>query len=89
MILFVDECLCCSSGRFVLKDSILGVNKDEGTYWILYALDYLSRDHASPVTYEQYRHGIDVIDYDMDNQTRERIKDIYAPTNTSDLYANR
>ena len=77
------------AGKFILKDSLLGINKDEGTFWILYSVKGLSKDDPSLLTHSQYREGVDVIDWDLSNATREKVKDMYTPLNKSDKAANR
>lgn len=77
------------AGKFILKDSLMGINKDEGTFWILYAIKGLSKDTESLLTYPMYRAGVDVIDWDLANSTRERVKELYTPLNKSDTAANR
>ena len=77
------------AGKFVLKDSLLGINKDEGTFWILYSVNGLSKDETSLLTHAQYRAGVDIIDWDLSNGTRERVKEMYSPLNKSDMAGNR
>ena len=76
-------------GRFQRKDSLIGVNKDEGTFWILYSIPSLSKDHESLVDYQQYSEGVDIIDWDVENPTRNTIKALYSPANRNDKAANR
>ncbi len=52
-------------GKFKNKDSLIGVNKDEGTYWILYALPGFSKDDESLHTYQMFLDGVDLIDWDL------------------------
>ena len=71
------------------KEALLGVNSDEGTYWILYALEVLSKDSTSLVSYEQFVEAIDVIDWDLNSETKERVIEMYTPRNRSNTAANR
>jgi len=49
----------------------------------------LSKDGPSLLTHSMYRSGVDVIDWDLSNVTRERVKEMYSPLNKSDMAANR
>ena len=71
------------------KEALLGVNSDEGTYWILYALEVLSREHTSLVSYEQFVEAIQVIDWDLSGETLEEVIQMYSPRNRSNDAANR
>ncbi len=75
--------------KFKLKDSILGVNKDEGTYWILYVLPGLSKDDESLQSFGMFKSAVDVVDWDLSNQTRDEIRYMYSPHNKSDQAALR
>ena len=44
---------------------MIGTNLDEGTFWILYDVPGLNKDNTSELTYEQYLHGVDLIDWDL------------------------
>lgn len=70
-------------------DLLFGVNKDEGTYWILYALEGFSKDNSSLQTYSQYLKAIDIIDFNLPEETRQQIKDLYAPADLTDQAALR
>ncbi len=76
-------------GRFHRKDSLVGVNKDEGTFWILYSVEGLSKDHESLLSREQYEAGVDVIDWDVTPSTLRRVKALYAPSDAGDGAAHR
>ena len=76
-------------GRFQRKDSLIGVNKDEGTFWILYSIADLSKDHESLLTNSMYNDGVDIIDWDVDRRTRNTIKTMYSPSDENDKAANR
>ena len=73
------------AGKFQHKEALLGVNKDEGTFWILFSVKGLSKDHESLLTYKQYVDGIDVIAHDVDNATKVEIINMYKPDNVSDM----
>ena len=76
-------------GRYAHKDAMLGSNKDEGTYWILYALPGMYRDQPSVQNYTMFQDGVDIIDWDLSMETRDAVKAMYSPANTGDLEANR
>ena len=76
-------------GKYAKKDTLLGVNKDEGTYWILYALESLKRNEPSLQNYTMFRDAIDVLDWDLPARTRETIRTMYTPADVNDLEANR
>ncbi len=76
-------------GKFQRKDSLIGVNKDEGTYWILYALPGFSKDDESLQTYEMFSEGVDTIDWDVTWSRRDSIRSLYSPTDRNDKAANR
>jgi len=59
------------TGRFQKKDALLGVNRDEGTFWILFALPGFSKDGPSPQTLSMFNSGVDIIAWDLTaNQVR-------------------
>ena len=76
-------------GKFQKKESLLGVNHDEGTFWILFTLPGFSKDHASLQTYDMYKNGVDTIIWDLDAKTREQIKTLYSNPDTQNKEANR
>lgn len=76
-------------GRYRKKDSLLGVNKDEGTYWLLYTIGGMSKDHESLLDYNSFVSAIDIVDHDVSTETRRRILEMYAPEDTTDGAANR
>jgi len=53
------------AGRFQQKDALLGVNRDEGTYWILYALPGFSAHGPSPQNLSMFNSGMDIIAWDL------------------------
>ena len=57
-----------SRGRFQHKDSLLGVNADEGTFWILFALPGFSKDGPSLQNLTMFRSGVDTICWDLNDQ---------------------
>ena len=71
------------------KEALLGVNSNEGTYWILYALEVLNKDHDSLLTYEQYVDSVRTLDWDLNEETQQTIIDLYSPRNRSNTAANR
>jgi len=77
------------SGRFQRKDSLLGVNRDEGTFWILYSLPGFSKDSASLHNYTMFLNGVDQIAWDLTDFQRRRIKDLYTVHAGMDMDANR
>jgi len=55
-------------GRFEHKNSLLGVNADEGTFWILFVLPGFSKDTPSLQNLTLFRKGVDVICWDLNEQ---------------------
>jgi len=55
-------------GRFEHKNSLLGVNADEGTFWILFVLPGFSKDTPSLQNLTMFRNGVDVICWDLNEQ---------------------
>jgi len=55
-------------GRFQHKDALLGVNADEGTFWILFALPGFSKDGPSLQNLTMFRRGVDTICWDLNQQ---------------------
>ena len=76
-------------GKFANKDTLLGVNRDEGTYWILYALPGLYKDRPSLQNYTMFRRGVDTILWNLPDNTREAVKTMYTPDDINDLAAFR
>ena len=71
------------------KNVLIGANKDEGTFWILYSIPGVSKDSPSPINYTMYVDAIDIIDWDLSEDTRSSIEVLYRPADTTDLYSNR
>ncbi|XP_015216407.1 cholinesterase [Lepisosteus oculatus] len=46
------------SGQFKKTDILLGVNKDEGTYFLVYGVPGFSKDNESLITREQFLSGV-------------------------------
>jgi len=57
-----------SQGRFQRKDSLLGFNADEGSFWILFALPGFTKDGPSLQNLTMFRNGVDVICWDLNEQ---------------------
>jgi len=57
-----------SQGRYQHKDALLGVNADEGTFWILFALAGFTKDGPSLQNLTMFRNGVDVICWDLNEQ---------------------
>ena len=55
-------------GRFQRKDSLIGVNADEGTFWLLFALPGFNKDGPSLQNLTMFRHGVDTICWDLNDQ---------------------
>lgn len=66
-----------SSGRFQHKEAILGVNRDEGTFWILFALPGFSKDTASHQNRTMYLDGVDQIAWDLNLE--QVVSFVYLP----------
>ena len=71
------------------KNILIGSNKDEGTFWILYSVPGLSKDSPSLLNHTMYLDGVDIIDWDLSENTRNEIKQQYSPLDTNDYSANR
>ena len=56
------------NARYDEKDVIIGTNLDEGTFWILYSVDGLSKDNTSELTYDQYLQAVDLVNWDLTPQ---------------------
>ena len=57
--------LVFQNARYDEKDVIIGTNLDEGTFWILYSVDGLSKDNTSELTYNQYLQAVDLVNWDL------------------------
>jgi carboxylesterase type B len=75
-------------GRVQNKDVLLGANKDEGTFWILYSLPGLSKDGPSPLTQTQFKNGVDIVDWDLSSVQRDDVVTFYQPPDVDDGEAN-
>jgi len=64
-------------GRFQHKDALLGVNADEGTFWILFALPGFSKDGPSLQNLTMFRSGVDTICWDLSEQQVHACKRTY------------
>ena len=76
-------------GKFKRKDSLLGVNRDEGTYWLLYALPGMSKDDPSLHNRTMFEAGVETIAWDLSNKRKTELKEMYAPENTDDYEGYR
>ena len=77
------------AGDFQRKESLLGVNRDEGTYWILYALAGFTKDGPSLQNQTTFRQGMDVMAWDLSQESRARLRQLYGPADERDLAAYR
>ena len=77
------------AGKYQKKDALLGVNKDEGTYWLLYALPGFSKDGPSLHNHSMFLSGVDTVDFDLSVNDRGKVKNLYSPPNINDHVANR
>ena len=64
----IDKMLVFQNARYDEKDVIIGTNLDEGTFWILYSVDGLSKDNTSELTYDQYLQAVDLVNWDLTPQ---------------------
>ena len=74
------------------KDILIGSNKDEGSFWLLYYLSTVSPNTESLHTYQQFLDGVDIITYDLNEQNRQRAIELYTNLqikDTSNMAANR
>ena len=78
-----------STGKYNEVDVIMGVNRDEGTFWIVYALPTYTKDNSSLQTYASYLQAIDKVDFNLPEATRQRIKELYKPADITDQVALR
>lgn len=76
-------------GKFQHKDSLLGVNKDEGTFWILFTLPGFSKDHESLQNRTTFNEAIDTLVWDLPLRTRNDLRAQYAPLDVNDLAGHR
>ena len=76
-------------GHFQQKDALFGDTKNEGTLWIIYEFDQLDLNKPSLMTYRDLLDAVDVMEWDLDNATRQQVKEKYAPTDRNDQEANR
>lgn len=53
------------AGRFQKKDALLGVNRDEGTFWILFGLPNFNAHGPSPQNLTMFNRGVDIIAWDL------------------------
>jgi len=53
------------TGQFQKKEALLGVNRDEGTFWILFVLPGFSKDGPSPQNLSMFNSGVDTIAWDL------------------------
>ena len=56
------------NAKYDEKDVIIGTNLDEGTFWILYSVEGLSKDTTSELTYDQYLQAVDLVNWDLTPQ---------------------
>ena len=64
-------------GKFAKKETILGANKEEGTFWISYVVPGLTKDGPSLLTHEQFRNGVEIIDWDLTEEQKEEVIKFY------------
>ena len=74
-----------SKGGFDKKDVLLGVNKDEGTFWILYTLPGFSKDGPSYQNYSMFQDGVDVISWDLTPTEKEALVALYTREQIQDI----
>jgi carboxylesterase type B len=77
------------SGQFQHKEALLGVNRDEGTFWILFVLPGFTKDGPSRQNLSMYNGGVDIITWDLDTYQRQRIRERYLVDGGRDEDANR
>ena len=53
------------AGRFQKKDALLGVNRDEGTFWILFGLPNFNPHGPSPQNLTMFNKGVEIIAWDL------------------------
>lgn len=82
-----------TQGKFAKdKEVLLGVNRDEGTFWILYVLPGLSKDGPSYQNYTMFKNGVNVIAWDLSKADRDNLTKLYTNyeiIDTSSLTRNR
>ena len=80
------------SRAYAAKDALLGVNKDEGTYWILYSLPGFSKDNVSTQTDAAFEQGVRQIAWDLTPPLLSDVTQLYRSqrdVNVSREEANR
>ena len=65
------------TGSYAVKDTLLGVNSNEGSYWILYGLPAFSKDNTSLQTDQALSSGIDTIAWDLTPSERHTLLQLY------------
>ena len=75
--------------KFQKKDVLLGVNKDEGTFWILFTLPGFSKDTESLQNRTSFNEAIDILAWDLPQWTRNQLRQLYLPADPRDLAAHR
>ncbi|XP_070571596.1 acetylcholinesterase-like isoform X2 [Ptychodera flava] len=67
-----------SERRLNPADLLLGANKDEGTWFILYQVPGYEKDSDSTQTYDSYLNNVDLVDFDLNACSRSAVKDRYT-----------
>ena len=69
------------------KESIIGVNKNEGTFIVLHygAILGFTKDGTNPQNLTTFQRGIDLLNSDLSVKTRAQLKRLYRPRNDNDL----
>ena len=71
--------------NFPRKNVLLGINQDEGTFWTLYAIPGFSKDHESLQNSSSFEKAIDVIGWDLSESDKQKVSQLYKPTNSQDF----
>ena len=73
-----------TSAAYEVKDTLLGVNSNEGSFWVLYGLPGFSKDNASLQYDAALAHGIETIAWDLTPAQRQRVSALYqAPSDVT------
>lgn len=62
-----------STGKVPKKELLLGLNKDEGTYFLIYGVPGFSITGESLITRKEFLHGVDLTMVEASEVTREQV----------------
>lgn len=78
------------SRRMKPTELLIGANKDEGTFWILYGVPTYHWNTSSPQSRGDLIRAVDIVDFDLSPASRQEVLDLYTEgIRPNDLYGNR